>query len=78
MNRFHALAFSLIGTACGSIFATDFDEAAGVTLFAFDSVAKTAIAGLPDRIRLKVSFEGEQKTKIHFSALYVQPIIPAK
>ncbi|MCX6899191.1 MAG: hypothetical protein NT105_10860 [Verrucomicrobia bacterium] len=32
-----------------------------------------AIAGLPDRIRLKVTFEGEQKTKIRFSALYVQP-----
>jgi hypothetical protein len=34
---------------------------------------QTAIAGLPDHIRLKVSFEGEQKTKIRFSALYVQP-----
>jgi hypothetical protein len=30
------------------------------------------IAGLPDRIRLKVTFEGEQNTKIRFSALYVQ------
>ena len=34
---------------------------------------QTAIAGLLDRIRLKVSFEGEQKMKICFSALYVQP-----
>jgi len=34
---------------------------------------KTAIAGLPEQIRLKVSFEGEQNTRIRFSALYVQP-----
>jgi len=34
---------------------------------------KTAIAGLPERIRVKVTFEGEQNTKIRFSALYVQP-----
>jgi hypothetical protein len=33
---------------------------------------QTAIAGLPDRIRLNVTFEGEQKTKIRFSAIYVQ------
>lgn len=31
-----------------------------------------AVVGLPDRIRLKVSFDGDQKTKIRFSALYVQ------
>ncbi|MFA5189614.1 MAG: hypothetical protein WC740_02750 [Verrucomicrobiia bacterium] len=39
---------------------------------------QTAIAGLPDRIRLKVTFEGEQKTKLRFSALYVQTIVPAQ
>ena len=33
-----------------------------------------AIAGLPDRIRLKVTFEGERKTGIRFSALYVQMV----
>jgi len=31
-----------------------------------------AAAGLPERIRLKVAFEGRQRTKIRFSALYVQ------
>jgi hypothetical protein len=34
---------------------------------------QTSIAGLPERIRLKATFEGEQKTRICFSALYVQP-----
>ncbi|MBI5687092.1 MAG: hypothetical protein HZC54_18635 [Verrucomicrobia bacterium] len=33
---------------------------------------QTAIVGLPGRIRLKVSFEGEQNTKVRFSALYIQ------
>jgi len=32
---------------------------------------QTAITDLPDRIRLKVTFEGERNTKIRFSALYV-------
>jgi len=36
------------------------------------------IAGLPDRIRLKVTFEGKQKTNIRFSALYVQQDVTAK
>jgi len=39
---------------------------------------QTAIADLPDRIRVKATFEGEQKTGIRFSALYVQPSVPAK
>ncbi len=33
---------------------------------------QSAITGLPDRIRIKATFEGEQKTKVRFSALYVQ------
>jgi len=34
---------------------------------------KAAISGLPERIRIRATFEGEQNTKIRFSALYVQP-----
>ncbi len=34
---------------------------------------RPAISGLPERIRLRVLFDGEQNTKIRFSALYVQP-----
>lgn len=39
---------------------------------------QTPITGLPNRIRLKVTFEGEQKTNIRFSALYAQPDTAAK
>ena len=34
---------------------------------------QTALTGLPERIRLKVAFEGAENSKIRFSALYVQP-----
>lgn len=33
---------------------------------------KQAVVGLPERIRIKATFEGEQNTKIRFSALYIQ------
>ncbi|EDL57040.1 hypothetical protein PM8797T_19512 [Gimesia maris DSM 8797] len=33
---------------------------------------QTEVTGLPERYRLRVTFEGEQKTKIRFSALYVR------
>jgi hypothetical protein len=31
-----------------------------------------AVSGLPERIRIRVTYEGKQATKIRFSALYVQ------
>ena len=33
---------------------------------------KTAVTGLPERYRIKASFEGTRKEAIRFSALYVQ------
>jgi hypothetical protein len=39
---------------------------------------KTAVSGLPDRIRLHVLFEGKRRTDIRFSALYVQPAAVAR
>jgi hypothetical protein len=39
MNKLHILILSLFGAVCASTPAADFDETAGVTLFAFDSVA---------------------------------------
>jgi len=38
---------------------------------------KQAVTGLPEHIRIKVPFEGKQKNKIRFSALYVQHDAPA-
>ncbi|MES2694684.1 MAG: hypothetical protein V4773_14510 [Verrucomicrobiota bacterium] len=36
--------------------------------------SKTAVSGLPERYRIKATFEGAKKEAIRFSALYVQPV----
>ena len=33
---------------------------------------KTAISGLPERIRIRATFDGPQQAEIRFSALYIQ------
>ena len=51
-------------------------QAAVVTTSGFQTPivwnGQTEVTGLPERYRLRVTFEGEQKTKIRFSALYVR------
>ena len=39
---------------------------------------KTDIAGLPDRVRVRVTFEGSRRADIRFSALYLQPVARAR
>jgi hypothetical protein len=39
---------------------------------------KVATSGLPERLRVRVTFEGEKRKDIRFSALYVKPTEPKK